>query len=188
MPIPINLASSPFRRDRAMFLASAAVGLMLVATLGWLIAIILVDRAQMADVRLDVARIEKRIRAASTELGGYDALARQPGNAEVLERSVFLNSLLLRKGLSWSRIFADLEKTIPANVKVLEIAPAVDGQERVRLDMTLAADSPTPIIAMLKSFRESPLFGAVEPTSTLKPTQAEPLYRFRVSVTYAQKL
>ena len=33
MKIPINLASQPFRRDRAMFLASAAVAILLIASL-----------------------------------------------------------------------------------------------------------------------------------------------------------
>ena len=42
MKIPINLASEPFRRDRAMLVASAAVGILLVASL---------DRADYAGQR-----------------------------------------------------------------------------------------------------------------------------------------
>ena len=34
MKIPINLASQPFRRDRAMLVASIAVSLLLAGTLG----------------------------------------------------------------------------------------------------------------------------------------------------------
>ena len=37
---------------------------------------------------------------------------RQPQNAEVLDRSVFLNDLLMRKGVSWTRIFSDLENVL----------------------------------------------------------------------------
>ena len=48
-----------------------------------------------------------------TEQARQDAILRQPENAEVLERSLFLNALLYRKGISWTRIFADLEKSFP---------------------------------------------------------------------------
>jgi len=61
----------------------------------------------------------------------------------VLERSVFLNAVLYRKGISWTRIFADLEKTVPYNVKVLAIRPSVNSQNEVMLDMTVGADSPS---------------------------------------------
>ena len=129
MKIPINLASQPFRRDRAMLAASIAVSLMLVGTLGALISLIMADRALLADVRSDVDGLNRQIRAATAEQERLDAVLRKPENAEVLERSVFLNALLYRKGISWTRIFADLEKTVPYNVKVLAIRPSVNSAE-----------------------------------------------------------
>ena len=96
MKIPINLASQPFRRDRAMLAASIAVSLMLVGTLGALIALIVADRTLLADVRNDVNGLNRQIRAATIEQGRLDAVLRKPENAEVLERSVFLNALLYR--------------------------------------------------------------------------------------------
>ena len=59
-------------------------------------------------------------------------MLRKPENAEVLERSVFLNALLVRKGISWTRIFADLEKVLPHNVRIIQIHPSVDAQNRDR--------------------------------------------------------
>ena len=41
----------------------------------------------------------------------------------MLERSVFLNALLYRKGISWTRIFADLEKVVPHNVRIMSDPP-----------------------------------------------------------------
>ena len=62
------------------------------------------------------------------EQAELDAVLRKPENAEVLERSVFLNTLLLRKGISWTRILADLEKTMPHNVRIIQIHPSVDAE------------------------------------------------------------
>ena len=188
MKIPINLASQPFRRDRAMLAGSIAVSLILVATLGALITLIVADRALLADVRTDVNSLNRQIRAATAEQERLDAVLRKPENAEVLERGVFLNALLYRKGISWTRIFADLEKTVPYNVKVLAIRPSVNSQNQVLLDMTVGADSPESVIQLYRTLEESPLFGSVVEHSSLPPTQSDPLYRYRITVIYAQKL
>jgi len=188
MKIPINLASQPFRRDRAMLAGSIAASLILVGTLGVLISLIVADRALLAGVRSDVDGLNRQIRTATVEQGRLDAVLRKPENAEVLERSVFLNALLYRKGISWTRIFADLEKTVPWNVKVLAIRPSVNSQNQVLLDMTVGADSPEPVIQLYRALEESPLFGSVVEHSSLPPTQSDPLYRYRMTVIYAQKL
>ena len=129
MKIPINLASQPFQRVRAMLVASVAVSLLLVVTLGALVSLIMADRAQVADVRRDIARLNRRIRQAQAEQARLAAVLTKPENAEVLERSVFINTLLYRKGISWTRIFSDLEKTVPYNVKIVQIRPTLDARQ-----------------------------------------------------------
>jgi Tfp pilus assembly protein PilN len=187
MKIPINLASQPFRRDRPMVAASLGVSLLLVGTLGVLISLALADRAQFADLRHEVDRLESEIRKTTAEQTQLDAVLRRPENAEVLERSVFLNALLRRKGISWTRIFADLEKVLPYNVRVIQIHPTVDSLNRVSLDMQLGAESPAPVIELLKTMADAP-FSNPEIRTQQAPTQSEPLWRYRVSVIYGQKL
>jgi type IV pilus assembly protein PilN len=188
MKIPINLASRPFRRDRAMLVASAAVSVALVATLGALISLALTDRARQADVRREVDLLNRHARAVESQQARLDGVLRRPEDAEVLERSLFLNTLLLRKGVSWTRIFADLEKIVPYNVRIIQVHPSIDALDQVTLDMVVGSESPQPFIELLKGLEASPLFGAVFDHSSLPPTQAEPLYRYHVSVNYAQKL
>ncbi len=187
MKIPINLASQPFRRDRAMLAASIAVTVLLTATLGVLISLALADRSQLADTRADVARLNTRIASLQREQAQLDGVLRKPENAEVLERSVFLNELLVRKGISWTRIFADLEKVVPHNVRVIQIHPTVDANNHITLDMQVGAESPDPVIEMMKRMAEAP-FANPQPRLQQSPSQAEPLWRYRVSVDYAQKL
>src|SRR4051812_41517427 len=187
MKIPINLASQPFRRDRAMLAASIGVTVLLLITLGVLISLAMTDRSQMSDVRADIARLNARIRSVNAEQARLDVVLRKPENAEVLERSVFLNELLVRKGISWTRIFADLEKVLPHNVRIVQIHPSVDAQNRIVLDMQVAAESPEPVIDLMRKMAQEP-FAKPQPKLQQGPTQAEPLYRFRVSVDYGQKL
>jgi type IV pilus assembly protein PilN len=188
MKIPINLASQPFRRDRALLVGSVAVSLLLVASLAALIVLAMADNSQLADVRKDVAQLRKQIAAAGKQQTEFDAVIRKPENAEVLERSVFLNTLLYRKGISWTRILADMEKTMPPNVKLLNIQPYVTGRNEITLNLQVGAEVPDAVIGFYRKLEESPLFGGLGQPVYTPPSQAEPLYRYRITVNYAQKL
>ena len=188
MKIPINLASQPFRRDRAMFVASVVVGLLLAASLAALVTLANADSAQSADVRREVAQLRSQIASSAKQQADFEAVIRKPENAQVLELSVFLNSLLARKGISWTRILADLEKTMPANVKMLNIQPYVTGRNQVVLSLQVGSESPDPVIQFYKALESSELFGGVTPSIYQPPSQSEPLYRYRFTVNYAQKL
>ena len=188
MRIPVNLASQPFRRDRALLVASGVVGVLLLLLLAFLISLNTVESGQAAAARKQIARLESQIRMVSAEQARQDATLRRPENAEVLERSLFLNALLYRKGISWTRIFADLEKVVPYSVRIMSIRPSVVGTNQISLDMTIGSETPAPVIELLKNLESSPVFGAVYSHSMLPPTQTDKLYRCRVSVNYAQKL
>ena len=188
MKIPINLASQPFRRDRPMLIGAAVLSAALLLTLGLLIYLAQLDRTQLASLRGEVSRLEKRLQVVRAEQARLDAVLRQPENASVLERSVFLNELIYHKAISWSRMFADLEKTAPYNVRITALHPTIDSRNQVMLDMTAASDQPQGIEDLLKALESSPVFGYVYQHSTLPPTQAEPQFRSRITVSYDQKL
>ena len=188
MKIAVNLASQPFRRDRPMLVGSALVAALLVATLGLLISIVLSERTQSAGIRRDIADLNRSIRSVSAQQASLDALLRKPENAEALERTVFLNQLLYRKGISWTKVFADLGRTLPATAKILTLRPFVNKENKVMLDMTVGAESPAAVIDFMKALESSPLFEAVSAPSRLPPSQSDPLYRARLTVIYAQKL
>jgi type IV pilus assembly protein PilN len=171
-----------------MVVASSLVCLLLVVSLVVLIHLSNEDNRQLADVRGEVAALKRQVQTVNDQQAKLNGVIHQPQNETVLERSVFINTLLLRKGISWNQIFSDLEKTIPYNVKLTRIRPSVDGQGRVTLDMILASDTPVTMLGALKAFQDSPIFGAVQPKGAIPPTQTDPLYRFAMDVTYAQKL
>src|SRR5262249_39719947 len=140
MNVPINLASEPFRRDRPMLIGSAVAGVLLIALLGMLISLNLPERTRLASTRKDVDQLERRLRVIAIDQAKLDAVLRKPENAQALDRSVLLNGLLLRKGISWTKIFADLEKILPHNVRVISIRPSVNAQNQITLEMNVGAE------------------------------------------------
>ena len=86
-------------------------------------------------------------------------------NAEVLERSLLLNSLIQRKSISWTKLFADIEGVKPDNVRLIQVRlPQINSRNEVTLDMEVGAQNQGPVIEFLKHLQDSPLFG---PTNTL---------------------
>jgi len=188
MRIRVNLASEPFRRDRPLVAASIAVGLALTGLLAMLISLAILERGTAAETRQDIARLERQTQQMAREQGQLEATLRRPENAAVLNEVLFINSLLYRKGISWTKIFSDLEGVMPSNVRLISIRPQVDPRNEVLLDMVVGAQTQFPVIDMLKRMEGSPLFGSTEVHNYLPPSQTEPLWRYRVTVNYGGKL
>lgn len=189
MRIPINLATDPFRRDRPMLVASAACAVVLLLLVAGQIFLILGARSSARDVRVSVEQADRRLRSINTEQARLEQILKQPENASVLERSLLLNSLVERKSISWTKIFADLESVTPDNIRLIQIRlPQITSQQEVLLDMTVGAQEPLPFTEFLTRLQASPLFGSVTVHSSAAPSQNQPLYQYRLSVNYAQKL
>ncbi len=149
--VPINLASEPFQRDRPMLVglgALAAVGALLLA---YQVTAIVSERGQAADTRRTIDRLNAQMQTVTSEQAKLNATLRLPENAEVLERSLFLNTLIERKAISWTKIFADLEKVLPYNVRLVSVRlPEVDSDNAVLLDMFVGAKEVQPVLDFLK--------------------------------------
>ena len=188
MKISVNLATQPFRRDRPVLFLTGVLTAALLGLLAILIYLSVSQRAELADARANVDRLQRRVRVTTAEQAKLDAVLRQPENAEVLERSLFLNELLTRKGISWTKILEDLEQVVPHNVRIMSIRPTVNSRNQVVLDMQVGSETLEPIITFLKALEESPRFGQVYDHNSSGPSQSDPLWKNRVSVYYAQKL
>jgi hypothetical protein len=188
MKIPINLASEPFRRDRAMLVASFAVSVFLMVSLGLLIYLAAQDNGQLKVLRGNLAQVNTKVRATSAEQSRLEAILHKTENASTLERTLFINDLLYHKGISWSLLLADLEETIPTNVKILQLHPTVNNLNQVQLDMMVGSETDDALVGCLKALETSPKFGETLDHAEQYPTQAEPLHRMRITVNYAHKL
>jgi type IV pilus assembly protein PilN len=187
--VPINLASEPFRRDRPALVGLAAAAIALVLLLSFLSLRIVSERRQAKQMHEVIARLNKQIHDIDSDQAKLNALLRKPENAAVLERSVFLNTLIERKAISWTRIFADLGKVMPYNVRLMSVRlPEVNSDNEVLLDMFVGAKEVPPVLEFLKKLEGSPQFGPASVLNSAPPSQTDPFYRYHVSVKYAQKL
>jgi hypothetical protein len=188
MRIPINLAREPFRRDRPLLVGSAFAALVLVASLIFLISLAIAERGQTRDTQAMLNRVNRQLTGIDNEQAKLDASMRLPGNEEVLDRSILLNTLIKRKAISWTKIFADLDTVCPPNVRVLAIRPTINEQGGLFLEMQVASDTVEPIIQFMLKLEGSDMFGSIAASGSTPPSQTNPFVRYSITVNYAQKL
>ncbi len=188
MRIGINLATEPFRRERAVLIASAMVSGLMLASFAMLSLLVWHEHQAKDEARGAVTGLEKQIALVDQDQSKVNGVLRTSGNTETLVRNVFLNNLIGRKSISWTRTFGDLEQVMPYSVRLVSIRPQVNNRNEIQLDMVVGCTSVEPIIDLIKRLEASPLFGGTQVHTALPPSQSEPLLRYRISVNYAQKL
>jgi type IV pilus assembly protein PilN len=193
VPTIINLASEPFRRERAQNAIYAAACVLLTCSLLVLTGLILNERAQVNDQRREIDARTAEVARLQQEQMRSSLILSKPENADVFSTSVFLNQLISRRGVSWLRIFEDLSQVMPPGMKLMAIRlPQLGSPEprknRLQLDMLLGSDQPETVIEFLRHLDHSALFGAPSVINEQAPTQNDPFFRFRMTVTYDQKL
>lgn len=191
--VPINLASQPFRRERAELAILASIGAVLTISLLVFVVLILQDRSDVSTIRKRIRSDQQTLAAVERQQAQSQKVIVQPDNADVFSKSVFYNQLIARRAVSWTRVFDDLTRVMPADVQLIalrlpQVAPENSGDKNhVELDMLVGAREPQAIMPLLKKLQESPLFGPAEMSSQSPPTQNDPLFRYRLSVPYVQK-
>jgi type IV pilus assembly protein PilN len=186
--VVVNLASEPFRRDRPFLVLALAGVVLLAGLLAVQVAFGSIERAQRLELQASIDEVNRQLARLNAEDAALQATLREPANAEAIDYAIFLNQLITRKAISWTKLFGDLESVVPHNVRLVSVRPQVNQDNQIVLDMTVAAQTTEPVIDMLMKLESSPVFGATTVTSWLPPSQSEPLFRYRVNVRYAAQL
>jgi Tfp pilus assembly protein PilN len=190
----INLASRPFQAERAQTALLGGVCVVLLVSLVVLGGLILHARSEAFGLRRQLDAETAALKKLQRDQTRFSAVLSKPQNADVFATSVFLNEVIARRGLSWTRVFKDLETVIPPNMRLLGVrlpqtaADEGTGTNRVQLDMNVGTMQPDALIGLLKHLEQSKLFGPASMVNQTPPTQNDPLYKYRVTVSYAQKL
>lgn len=184
----LNLASEPFRRDRALIVGSAALSVVLVLLLMVLVSLAVRERGLAEDARASLEQLTRQTTTQQNEVARLEGILRQSENAVVLDRSIFLNTLIQRKAISWTRIFSDISGVLPPDVRLIAVRPQIVGTNQVVLDMTVAASTSRPVVNFLMKLEGSPVFGSTAVVNWRPPSQNENFYTYRVTANYAQKL
>jgi len=90
-------------------------------------------------------------------------------NAKLKDRVAFLNGFLNESSFDWTRMFMDLEKTLPAGVHVLSIQPKFE-KGHMSVHLTVGAVSDEAKVKFLRAMENSPAFNNVTLINVRRPS------------------
>lgn len=160
MSVNLNLASQPFRNRAFPWTVTGIIAIVS------LIAVILI-----------ISRTTETNKKAAVVAGDVNNLRSQ---AEVLKKSAdevraaltpeqkqlrdAAEVLVERKRFSWSRLFADLESSLPANVRVTRISvrdvASHGGQTSAELELSVVSRNPNDVTNMISDMSRTGIFEA----------------------------
>lgn len=157
MRLNINLATQPYEDARRFILKwSSILGALLVLAI--ILSALVVRRWQ------DYRRLSHSIAVERNVIQDLNAkqaedltILNRPDNREMRQRSDFLNQLIRRKEISWTRIFSTLEQTMPAHLRVLSMKPKIK-ENRIIISLELGGDSRDRAAELVRRMAKSSVF------------------------------
>jgi Tfp pilus assembly protein PilN len=169
MNVRLNLATKPLESQRKFYVSAGLVaflGSVLFLILGWHVYSELRAQENLRRKEQDNDRIAAQLTARRTELDSFFA---RPENAKLKDRVAFLNDFVDESSFDWTRMFMDLEKTLPVGVHVVSIQPKLD-KGRMSVHLTVGAVSDEAKIKFLRAMENSPAFSNIELRNIHEPS------------------
>ena len=114
-----------------------------------------------ADARKDHELIEQRqqqIAARDQQRAKAEETLNLPANRGTRDRAQFLNELFLRKAFSWTRVFEDLERVMPARLHVVSIHPEKATDNQLQIKLVVAGESRDRALELVRKMESSQRF------------------------------
>lgn len=141
MRVAINLATQPYEvareYSRRMTMIIAGLGIVAVLLVGYIIYL----RGHTRSIKRQISSVRQQIAGLDLEEAQARAILNKPANRVIADQSDFLNDLFARKSLSWTRIFTEMEKIVPADLHVVSIKPEYTKTNDLVLHVVVATDS-----------------------------------------------
>lgn len=155
MRIDINLASQQYE-DSRRFWTYWGTGLALLILLTALLVFMAATGFERAGRdRQQIAKLESEIAAYDQERSQAEALLNQPQNRVLREQSQFFNALFEQKSFSWTRVFEDLERVMPAHLHVVSIRPDLAEDNNLKIKLVVGGDSREQALDLVRKMEDS---------------------------------
>lgn len=171
MHIGLNLATKPLVSHRRFLVGSALFGLLgglLFVYLGWHFYTL---RKADADYRARIGKIQQEMDRLEEQRSELERFYAKEENHNLQDRAKFTGNVIEARSFNWTKMFMDLEHTLPAGVHVLRIEPKLEsGSAAVKFEV--AGSTQEAKVKLLKAFEDSRSFTHIELTSEGIPRQS----------------
>jgi len=160
MSTRLNLASKPFRNRVLPWTVTFVVALTSVVALIFIAQSSFKTYTSIAATQRDVDGLKKQLDTLKKQEKDVET-ALTPDQKRELK---YAHGLVDRKRFSWSRLFSDLEASLPGEIRVTKIVVKGVGMQADRpvadLDLVVSSKSPTNVTEMIENMESEGIFHA----------------------------
>ncbi len=171
MQVGLNLATKPLVSHRRFLVGSALCGIiggLLLVYLGWQFYTL---RKADETYRARLEKIQKEMDRAQEQRADLERFFAKSENRNLQERAKFVGTVIESRSFNWTKMFMDLEHTLPPGVHVLKIEPKQEsGSAAVKF--VVAGSTEESKVKLLKAFEDSRSFTHIELTQEGLPKQS----------------
>lgn len=169
MRIRLNLATKPLVAHRKFIAGSGLLGALaaiIFLSLGWHVY---QARKANAEMRAKSAKILQRMSELQQERASLESFFNLEVNRNLHDRATFINSLIDARSFNWTLMFMDLEKVLPAGVRVVSIEPKQE-KGRVEVKLIIGTTNNEAKLKFLKALEDSKSFSNIQLQDVHAPT------------------
>jgi len=191
--VELNLASRPFRNNTPIWAAHGVLLAIVLVFSAWNVRTSIEMSHKLKDLQTDIGGVQRKL----ADLDQREEAAARGAHVFDLKTLQFqadkANDIILRRGLSWTRLFNTLEKVVPYEVRMTAVRP-VYGTDRssaggsrakvfegtVPVDVEGTAQSFESFLELERALIVDPHFAGVEPVrSESSPGASEVKFQLR---------
>ena len=187
MRLTINLASQKYEDVRQFYLrwsiaiAVSALLVLVLMGLAWR------NFSNSSESGKRIKQLQAEIAGLEQERASAEAISNLPENHDVTAQKNYWNRQINRRQLSWTQLFNDLQRIMPARAFLSSVVPEITKDNRLKLTLTVMGDTHENGLELQKKMERSDRFRSPQIINELAQTQGRsesaPLYKFEI-VTY----
>ena len=158
MRLNINLASQRYEDVRSFYvrwgtaIALAAALALVLAFLAWK------NYSDASDSTVRIKKLQQSIAGLQRERAEAEAISNRPENHDVMAQKNFWNRQIIRRSFSWTQLFNDLQRIMPARAYVSTVRPEITPDHRLKLAMEILGDKHDNALELLQRMEKSERF------------------------------
>ena len=186
MRLNINLASQKYEDVRQFYVRwSVAIGLSALLMLV-LIGLAWRNFSNSSESGQRIKQLQAEIDGLQKQRAAAEAISNLPENHDVTEQKNYWNKQINRRQLSWTQLFNDLQRIMPARAFLSSVHPEVTLDNRLKLTLVVMGDTHENGLELQKKMEKSERFRSPQITAETMQKQAKTeaqLFKFDI-VTY----
>jgi hypothetical protein len=158
MRLNINLASQKFEDVRRFYVRwvtaialTAALALVLIF-LAWK------NYSDSSDANARIRKLQQSIAGLQRERAEAEAISNRPENHDVTAQKNFWNKQIMSRSFSWTQLFNDLQRIMPARAYVGSVHPEITPDHRLKLSLQILGDKHDNALELVQKMEKSERF------------------------------